>query len=475
MQQVLFFIPVKVDWLPDFFPLPVLVFVVLLLSALAAWFVGAPRQLFGVATETWQNSAKWLGGFGAAVGLGMYVASLWWPAGIPVHGFGMMLFAAFLLCNWVGGRLVKDIALKSTFMTVATGSEKGKDCLPSSPQERTRRAQDFIQDTSVFLFIFGILGARITSVLNQKPPPTTLWDFVIQLPMIWEGGIVFYGSMIGASIAFAAWYVFYYFRKNIRLDAFKLADVAAPPLALGLCLGRIGCLLNGCCYGQVACADCAVQPIHFPLSAPSRYSLVRDGLQTATGFTVKAQPAREGGAIVEKVVPHSPAAAAGLQSGDLIKQANDATVEGPSDLDRVLSMDAWPRGAKKLTLTIADPNGGEPHAVSFAPYTIGLHPTQVYESISMFLLFWMLLAFWPLRTRDGQVMALLMMCYGVHRSLNELLRNDPRPEGFESHSSIFLIVGGAILFGVLLWLRPAITVSDASQRRGAQDATPKRR
>ena len=29
---------------------------------------------------------------------------------------------------------------------------------------------------------------------------------------------------------------------------------AAPSIALGLCLGRMGCFLNGCCYGQVACA-----------------------------------------------------------------------------------------------------------------------------------------------------------------------------------------------------------------------------
>jgi prolipoprotein diacylglyceryltransferase len=72
----------------------------------------------------------------------------------------------------------------------------------------------------------------------------------------------------------------------------------------------------------------------------------------------------------------------------------------------------------------------------------------------MFLLFLLLLAFRPLQTRDGQLMPLLMMGYGVHRWLNEMLRSDPRPEGLESWTSVALIVAGAILF-VWLYTRPA--------------------
>jgi phosphatidylglycerol:prolipoprotein diacylglycerol transferase len=71
----------------------------------------------------------------------------------------------------------------------------------------------------------------------------------------------------------------------------------------------------------------------------------------------------------------------------------------------------------------------------------------------MFILFGLLLAYWPLRTRDGQLMPLLMMGYGVHRYLNELLRNDPRPVGLESWTSVALVVAGAILF-VWLYARP---------------------
>ena len=451
MRQVLFYIPVQADWLPDFFPLPALVFVCFLLLAAAAWFVG-PRQVFKLPEETWKNIAKWLVGLGAAVGVGLFVAGRYLPAGVPVNGFGMMLFVAFLLCNWVAGRL----AVGSRFLNVATGPDRGKDYLATRfpAEERDRRTQDMIQDTSIVLFIGGILGARVTYLLKENPP-ASVWDFIVQLPMIWEGGIIFYGSVIGGTIAFAGWYAYKYVYANYRIDALKLADIAAPCLALGLCLGRIGCLLNGCCYGQVACAECAVVPVHFPLSAPSRYALVHDGYQTAAGFTLTdASRFRGGEAVVGKVAPGSAAAVAGLRDGDRIEAANGKVVANSQDLDELLSMNNWPRGGKELTLKVTDAQRGDERTLTFAPKTIGLHPTQVYESISMFLLFWMLLAYFPLRARDGQVMALLMMCYGVHRYLNELLRNDPRPKGFESYASVVLVVLGASIF-VWLYSRPA--------------------
>ena len=53
-----------------------------------------------------------------------------------------------------------------------------------------------------------------------------------------------------------------------------------------------------------------------------------------------------------------------------------------------------------------------------------------------------------IKFEDGQVMALLMMCYAVHRTLNEVLRDDVRPVGFESYSSYILFAGGALL---MIW------------------------
>src|SRR5262249_34994640 len=109
----------------------------------------------------------------------------------------------------------------------------------------------------------------------------------------------------------------------------------------------------------------------------------------------------------------------------------------------------WPRGKNDLTLTVAGQGG-----FTIAPKTLGLHPTQLYETISMLLVLLLLYAFEPFKTRDGQVMVLMMITYAVHRYLNELLRADPRPIGFERHASLFLL-GAAIVMGIWLRLRPA--------------------
>jgi prolipoprotein diacylglyceryltransferase len=340
------------------------------------------------------------------------------PDGIPVYGFGMMLFLAFLVCTWLGGRR----ALKAGI----------------NPE--------VIQDLAIWLFLGGLLGARLAYILQDRP--ASIVQVIVQLPRIWDGGIILYGSVLGglASYALAYWLVF---RKQ-GISTLKLMDVIAPSIAVGLCLGRIGCFLNGCCYGQVACSDCAVYPVHFPLSAPARYALVDSGYQTTAGFTLADQQP-DGGVRVGQVEAGSPAWAAGLRPGDVIDKADDRPISAPDDLTAYLgSFHQWPRGKTDLTLTIQ----GKPEPLIFTPRTIGLHPTQLYESVSMFLLFLLLLAYSPFRTRDGQLIALLMIGYGMHRYLNELLRNDPRPEGFESYGSVILIAGGIAMW-VWLWFRPA--------------------
>jgi prolipoprotein diacylglyceryltransferase len=286
--------------------------------------------------------------------------------------------------------------------------------------------------------------------------------------MIWEGGIIFYGGAIGAVVAYFIYYLYLYIGRNVRLDSLKIADICAPPLALGLCLGRVGCLLNGCCYGQVACADCAVVPIRFPLSAMCRPPLVGAGYQTAAGFTL-ADPhdPRDYGVLVGDVDPQSPAyRVAGLRAGDLLVKVNgkelrretvpvgsagrQADLSPIQELENLLGRD-WKRGDKKLSLEIQDKEPGKPRPLpTFTPYTLGLYPTQAFESVSMLLLFVTALAFYPLRTRNGQVMALVMIGYGAHRWLNEHLRDDFRPGWFETGVSVALIAGGVVLL-LALW------------------------
>lgn len=61
--------------------------------------------------------------------------------------------------------------------------------------------------------------------------------------MIHHGGLVFYGGLIGAIISGIL------FIRLRKLPLWAMSDVLAPSIALGYVFGRIGCLMNGCCYG----------------------------------------------------------------------------------------------------------------------------------------------------------------------------------------------------------------------------------
>jgi len=113
----------------------------------------------------------------------------------------------------------------------------------------TRRARlvnvpgDTVTDVTLWLMAGSVIGARFVYV-------TTYWkqQFAGQpwteIFMIQHGGLVYYGGLIGAVISGAA-----YLRWK-KLPLWKIADVLAPSIALGSVFGRIGCLLNGCCYGR---------------------------------------------------------------------------------------------------------------------------------------------------------------------------------------------------------------------------------
>jgi prolipoprotein diacylglyceryltransferase len=433
MRQVLFYIPLKADWLPANLPLYVFLLVTGLVLGGVVGLIGRGVQQPSL-KEFLRGAAYWLTGFGVLSAVVVYLAAPKLQQGLPIYGFGMMLFLAFLICTWMAGR---------------RGESEGI-------------AREQIQDVTIWLFIGGLIGARITFLMAERHKSVA--EMLSEFYKIWDGGIVLYGSVIGGLIG----YVFAYlliFRKY-GLSTLKLADILAPSIAVGLCLGRFGCFLNGCCYGQVACPSCPVYAVHFPLSAPAREGLVEQGYQTAAGFTLAHNQPRDVGARVDKVDPRSLAYEVGLRDGDLILRVNDCDIETRDDeepgkiippvgmLTRCL-VNNWPRGETSLRLKVKHANEAEAIELPpIAPRTLGLHPTQLYEVVSMALLFLVLTAYYPLRRRQGQVMAVLMVGYGIHRYLNELLRDDPRPQGFESYTSIFLIVAGIALW-VYLQTQPA--------------------
>jgi phosphatidylglycerol:prolipoprotein diacylglycerol transferase len=446
MRQVLYRIPTDTPWIW----LGVLVFVGL---GFVVWLMSRkPDEL----ADRRRLPLYLIGG--AIVGvIAVMLISENVKSGIPIYGYGLMLFFAFVICTWLAG---------------VRAAQEGVD-------------KAVIQDLAIWLFIGGLAGSRIAFLREQPDSKVqTLWDYVSQFPRIWDGGVIFYGAAIGGAIGYLLAYYFM-LRKldmtswnlaDIRAPGIsnwpevgrfigatrKLADIVAPSIAVGLCLGRIGCLLNGCCYGTVACPSCPA--ITFPLSAPARYTLVERGYQSPAGFTVAPDLMTFRGVIVDSVEAGSQAEAQGLERGDLILAVGDTEIQDPTGFAKQLDESKWTRGQERLELTVQKPGEGET-TVTLVPRTLGLHPTQIYESISMFLLFLLLSAYYPFRRRDGEVMALLMICYGVHRYLNEQLRGDVRPVGFELYSSIILFAVGVALL-IWLWTQPA-------QYRTGTGATPK--
>lgn len=301
--------------------------------------------------------------------------------GIPVYGFGLMLFLAFMICPWVAAR------------------RAAKDGVP----------KEVIHDLALWLFLGGIIGARLNYLFVEGLP-------LSHFPRIWDGGLVFYGSFLGGFLAFLLAHRFLLRKYDISL--WRLADYLAPALVLGLCLGRLGCFLNGCCYGNVATASCPA--VQFPLSSAPTLPLVARGQQTIAGFLLdrKAMDDRT----VRAVEPDSPAERAGLRPGDILQTMDNRPMKDGDDVTTYLVYD-WPRGKNDLLLTVRR-DGTEVALPAFRPHTISLQPTQLYSSIGAFLLFLLTTAYTPFKRHDGEVFLLLLLTYPVNRFLEEALRND---------------------------------------------------
>jgi phosphatidylglycerol:prolipoprotein diacylglycerol transferase len=96
-------------------------------------------------------------------------------------------------------------------------------------------------DMALPVVIGVFLGARAMFVLVER-------EYYIRNPleilMVWKGGLVFYGGLIGGALAFIIT------TRVMKLELWDLADTVAPGVALGHALGRLGCFFAGSCYGR---------------------------------------------------------------------------------------------------------------------------------------------------------------------------------------------------------------------------------
>jgi phosphatidylglycerol:prolipoprotein diacylglycerol transferase len=247
---------------------------------------------------------------------------------VPVYGFGLMVVVAF-------------------YAALATAVWRSR---------REKLDPGVIYDLSVWMLVGGMVGARLFYVVEYWGERV---HTVADAFRIWEGGIVFYGGAVGG---FAALFLYRAFRPFPLLPTL---DALAPSVALGAGIGRLGCFLNGCCYGDV----CGIPglAVRFPAGSPPWLAEKARGL----------------------IGP-------------------DATLSLP------------------------------------------LHPTQLYSALDGLILFALLSAYYPLRRRDGEVIALLAVTYPVTRYLIERLRDDE--SALLSGMTVSQFISVVLLaFGLALW------------------------
>jgi phosphatidylglycerol:prolipoprotein diacylglycerol transferase len=140
---------------------------------------------------------------------------------------------------------IGPFTLRSYGLMMALGF--GAGMLLASYLYRAGRDKDAIFDITAWIMIGSIIGARLMYVAVQ---PAEFVGRPWAVVAVWQGGLVYYGGLIGACVAAWLW--------NLRRKAgWDIIDAMTPGLALGQALGRVGCFLNGCCYGRES-ASCGV-------------------------------------------------------------------------------------------------------------------------------------------------------------------------------------------------------------------------
>jgi len=117
----------------------------------------------------------------------------------------------------------------------------------------------------------GIVFARLLHVIDR-------WGYYSQNPaqIIGGEGLTIYGAVLGAALGL------WIFSRVRKIPFAYLADVLAPGIILAQAIGRVGCTLNGCCYGVETSAFCAViytnpesnGPIGIPVHPTQIYEIV---------------------------------------------------------------------------------------------------------------------------------------------------------------------------------------------------------
>jgi phosphatidylglycerol---prolipoprotein diacylglyceryl transferase len=117
----------------------------------------------------------------------------------------------------------------------------------------------------LWVYFGALVGSRLYWIIQYDE----IKNFYLAV-FFWQGGLVFFGGLIGGALGA----VFYLWYK--RVPMIPVADIVTPFLPLGHAIGRVGCFLNGCCWGAPTTMPWGVQ---YPKTSWGAFEQqVKDGL-----------------------------------------------------------------------------------------------------------------------------------------------------------------------------------------------------
>ncbi|MFK8112332.1 MAG: prolipoprotein diacylglyceryl transferase [Rubripirellula sp.] len=394
-------------------------------------------------------------------------------AGIPVLGFGwllMFIVAALLIRAWLARRnrqsvievlsgegliwlvaaIVVVFVLPKIELTNLDGEPVGMairgygvmllagvgTAVGLAAYRAKRRGIDpeIIYSMAPWAFFGGILGARLFFVVQYRDRFITdsLQQTIGNMLDFTGGGLVVYGSFIGGFIA-----VSYYIIRH-KLPLLTFGDVIVPCMFIGVFFGRVGCLMNGCCYGGQCEQNWAA--IEFPPNSPVYTDQLRSG--DLLGFTYDAATGR-----IDSVREGSLAAQAEFQVGDRLDDFTDDL----TPLENA-SRDIPQEDARTGVIVTVE---GQRHRWGPSELPDRARPVyaaQLLSSVCSLVLCLLLCGLSWFNFREGTVMMLGFASYAVLRFVLELVRVDEAGQ-FGTNLSISQWVSVFVFFASMagLW------------------------
>jgi len=101
--------------------------------------------------------------------------------------------------------------------------------------------EDRVVSVILVALVAGVLGARMLYVLEHVSEFRREWGSVLAL---WQGGLTLYGGLVAGVFGGLL------MARRLGLPIWVTTDALTPSLMIGTAIGRVGCYLNGCCYGR---------------------------------------------------------------------------------------------------------------------------------------------------------------------------------------------------------------------------------